>query len=308
MNKIILLDSSVFVHKAIFSWDAMMRLKRAGKLGENSFIPPVAYTYFSMIISALTKINVEKDDILIMAQDGRDSWRKDYYADYKAQRKEFRESHEGINWEQKYGEITAVIDQLKLSKMFYWIQINKIEADDIIAVAAKYFEKQEVIIVSIDKDLEQLAFYPNVKIYSLLAKYKSAKGAYKLITNPLKIITDKAKKGDVSDNILVDKEHDTPEDYELREYIINLLRLPDFVTETVKHYLEDLKPQEIIHEELPYQSSLALKVKNIYDVSKKIYYEDVILYQENKEKRVKNRKAKLKAQAKGKTEPKVSLR
>lgn len=304
MNKVILLDSSVFVHRSIFSWGSMIRLQREKKVNMG-FIPPVGYTYFSMIISALKKIGVDKDDVIIMAQDGRDSWRKDYYAPYKAQRQEYRESHEEINWEEKYGEINAVIKQLKKANIFHWIQINKIEADDVIAVACNYFSDKECIVVSIDKDLEQLTHYSNVKIYSLLAKYKTEKGAYKIIKNPLKIITDKAKKGDASDNILVDKETDTDEDYKLREFIINLIRLPEFVTKTVTPYLEDLYPLEVIEKELPYQNSLAKKFNQVYDKQFQITYDDCVLYQEKKIERVSKKKKKMKESIK---KTKVSLR
>lgn len=305
MNKVILLDNSVFVHRAIFSWASMIRLKNAKKIAETAFIPPVAYTYFSMIVSSLIKIGVKKDDIIIMAQDGRDSWRKDYYAPYKANRTEFRESHEEINWKEKYAEIGVCIDQLKAANLCHWIQIPKIEADDVIAVACNKFQDMETIVVSIDKDLEQLCYYPNVRIYSLMTKYKGLNGSYKIVKNPLKIISDKAKKGDVSDNILVDKENDTPEDYELREYIINLIRLPDFVTNTVKHYLEDLRPLELDEAALPYQSSIAKKIGQIYNSEKVITYEDVVKFHEGKEERTKKRNIKLKKAA---SKSKVSLR
>jgi predicted nuclease of predicted toxin-antitoxin system len=292
-NKVILLDNSVFVHRAIFSWASMVRLKKVGKLN-SSFLPPVSYTYFSMIISTLCRIGINQGDIIIVAQDGRDSWRKDYYAPYKANRKEYRESHEEINWEEKYNEINNIILQLKKSEVFHWIQIPKIEADDIMAVACKHYKDKECIIVSIDKDLEQLAYYENVKIYSLLTKYKNVKGAYKIVNNPLKIILDKVKNGDVSDNILVDKQTDTQEDYNLREFLINLLKLPDFVVEQVTKALENLLPLNTNLEFLPYTKSLALKFKNIYLNKNVITYEEVVEYQLKKEKRLKNKKLKAK--------------
>lgn len=292
IEKIIILDSSVFVHRSIFSWASMIRLKNSGK--SISFIPPVAYTYFQMLISSLTKVGVDENTVIIFAQDGRDSWRKDYYAPYKAQRKELRESFEEINWAEKYSEIKKVIDQLKNANFGYWIQIPKIEADDICAVIANKFQDKEVVIVTIDADLKQLTYYPNTKFFSLMAKYKGVNGAYSLVENPLKIITDKAKKGDVSDNILVDKANDTVEDYELREYIINLIKLPQFVTEKVIPYLENLKPSLVNIYELPYQDSLAKKFTRIYDKSLKIEYEDCILYQDNKKERTIKRKKKMK--------------
>lgn len=303
IKKIILMDSSVFTHRAIFSWASMIRLKKAGK--PIGFIPPVAYTFFQMIISSLTKVGVDENTVVIFAQDGRDSWRKDYYAPYKAQRKEMRESFEEINWDEKYQEIKKVIDQLKNSNFGTWIQIPKIEADDICAVTANKFQDKEVVIVTIDADLKQLTYYPNCKFFSLMAKYRGVNGAYSLVENPLKIITDKAKKGDVSDNILVDKVNDTVEDYELREYIINLIRLPNFVTETVTPYLENLEPTKVILENLPYPDSLAKKFNRIYDKSLKIEYEDCVLYQEKKVARKVKRKKKLKEAIK---KTKVTLR
>lgn len=299
INKIILMDSSVFVHRAIFSWASMIRQNKDG------YINPVGYTYFQMIISALTKVGVDENTVVIFAQDGRDSWRKDYYAPYKAQRKELREKHEEINWDAKYKEINTIITQLKEANLGYWIQIPRIEADDICAVTAKHFQDKEVVIVTIDADLKQLTYYPNCKFFSLMAKYRNVNGAYSLVDNPLKIITDKSKKGDVSDNILVDKENDTIEDYELREFIINLIRLPEFVTEAVIPYLDNLEPQVINIDKLPFENSLRKRFSRVYDQTLKITYEDCVEYQEKKTLRKVKRKKKLKEAIK---KTKVNLR
>jgi 5'-3' exonuclease len=47
------------------------------------------------------------------------------------------------------------------------IKVDRCEADDVIGVLAKHYHtKESVLIVSNDKDFQQLLYYPNVKLYS----------------------------------------------------------------------------------------------------------------------------------------------
>jgi len=290
MQKTIIIDCGIFTHTSIFSYGAMLKKKIEDK-ADIKFIPPPGYTYFSMIISALKKIGVDTDDIIIMAMDGRDSWRKDLYAPYKAQRKEFREKQKYIDWDKCYGSVNQVNDQLKNSTNFQFIQIPKIEADDIASVACRFFKDNECVVVSGDADLEQLAYYNNVKIFSTNIKIKGTRGAYKIIDNPIAILNEKARKGDVSDNILVE-DSDTENDYNLRCTIIDLLNLPQNIEEQITQEFLKLNYNKSLNiEELPYPNSLGKKFTKIYDKDKIITYEDCLKLQEKREKK-KKKKAK----------------
>ena len=230
MSKVVLLDCSVLAHRSIFSRGSLFLLKSQGKVPSSTFIPAVSYSYMSQIISILKKIGVESNEDLILCCLDHHSWRKNYDANYKAQRQGFRESFTHINWEHDYNEINKINEQLDEATNFHFLRIENCESDDIIATACKFFSDQTCIIVSIDADLQMLCHYPNVRYFSPLAKFKALKGSYVKVDDPLGILAKKCLKGDVSDNILVNKETDTAEDYELRKFIIDLINLPEFVS------------------------------------------------------------------------------
>jgi 5'-3' exonuclease len=283
-NKIILLDVSVMSFKSAFTAELAARYKK-----DTGFVLPSHYTYFSSILSCLKKINVEEGDIIILAIDDK-SWRKNYYAPYKAQRKEAREKH-AIDWDSHWRHVSEVNNRLNYATPFHVLQVPGCEADDIMSVACRVFKDREVVIASIDVDLHQLCFYPNVKIFNLNFKTPKGKGGWVKISQEeaLGIIEKKVKKGDVSDNILVEPNEDE-NDVELRRTIINLLSLPDFVEKPITYVLQNLPNKtQIIWEELPFQNSLAKRFKEIYDPQFKIGFEYCVKL---KEKRIIKKKKK----------------
>jgi 5'-3' exonuclease len=278
MSKVILLDGGALTHRAIFSWNST---KQKSLLDENVLVLPSAYTYFLMIISNLKKIGVDKDDIIIIAQEAH-SWRKDFLAEYKAQREDYRESHDLINWKFHYKKINEINKQLDEATNWHFIRVENCEADDILAVGCRFFADKECIVVTADKDLYQLDFYEHVKIWTLNKKCKGSRGVYEQVKNPLKIINDKAKKGDVSDNILT-RPTDTDEDFELRHFIVNLLELPDYIEEAIIEKLKQLPQKQIDFSKLPYPDSLAKRFPEIYKKKNILTYEYCVKLQEKRE-------------------------
>jgi hypothetical protein len=283
MSKLILIDASVLAFKSIFNYELAIQHKKEG-----GFILPSSYSYVAMIISCLKKIGVnEKEDIVIMCQDDR-SWRKQYLASYKANRKELREKHKIIDWEKEFAIIGNINKQLDYATPFYFLRIPNAEADDIMSVACRVFTDKEIIIVSIDSDLKQLCYYPNVKYFSYMVKVKGSSGGYVEVENPIGIIDEKVKKGDKSDNILVSPDDDE-NDVELRRQIVNLLSLPEFVEEPIKKVLLNLPLKTPHYNELPFQKSLGQRFFEIYNKDSVITYDYCIKLAE---KRVKRRNKK----------------
>ena len=295
MPKVILIDAAVLAHRSIFNYGSLILKKMNGLIPPSTFIAPAPYSYFAQIISILKKIGVEPDDKVIFCLEGH-SWRKNYDANYKANRQEYRDTFTHIDWPKEYNGINRINEQLEASTNFYFIRLPNAESDDIIATAVKFFKNQPCIIVSIDADLDQLAYYENVKIFSPLVKYKSIKGAYKQVDNPLAIIEKKCRLGDKSDNILVG-ENDKPEDYELRKFIIDLINLPEFVSlpiiEELKKVEENHVPAFTTWRQLPYPDTLGLKLPLIYEKEKVITFDECIEYSKKRTARkVKKAKAK----------------
>jgi len=166
------------------------------------------------------------------------------------------------------------------------------EADDIQAVACRTFKDDTCIIVTIDKDLFMLAHYSNVLIFSLNKKCKNSRGIYEKVDNPLKILAQKAQKGDVSDNI-IPSTTDTEEDFKLRKFIIDLFKLPDFVEKPIRAVLENLPEKKVNPDLLPFQKSLAKKFFDIYKLDNVITPEYCYRLEEKRANQ-KKKKAKLK--------------
>ena len=124
-----------------------------------------------MILNQIRRYNLqfrEEYGQTIIACDGG-SWRKDVYEYYKAKRKTSRDESP-LDWGEFFRLINMVRDEIKEHFPYPVIQVDKAEADDIIAILTKNtqeFGKHEpVVIVSADKDFLQLQRYKNVKQYS----------------------------------------------------------------------------------------------------------------------------------------------
>jgi len=275
MNKLIILDYNIFVHRSIFAWR------------KNKQIPPT-YTALNMILSCLRKIGVDPFDEIILACDGIGNWRKDYEKEYKANRKAFRDSFEDVNWKEMYNNFNDLRDKLDAGTTWQVIQIDKIEADDIASVACRYFKEAEIILVSYDSDWEQLWAYENVKIFSLLKKYKGVKGSYKvrpLNFNVYNVISKKIEK-EVTDNLV--NPILNAKDYENRKTIVSLIELPDFVEGRVIEEFKNLKEKDDNLDLVPYDT-LREKLGNLYNDKKKIIkYEDCI--EKELKKKIKKKK------------------
>lgn len=265
MSKVILLDVSVMSFKAAFNAELAAKYKREG-----CFTLPSHYTYFSSIIAALKKIHVEEGDSVILCVDQK-SWRKELSSEYKSNRKENREKHI-IDWDAHFHNVNNVNKQIDYATPFHVISVPRCEADDLISVACRVFKDKEIIIASIDSDLQQLCYYPNVKFFSLNFKTPSGKGGYLKISKEeaLKILNKKIMKGDVSDNVIVFPNEDA-QDAENRRVLVNLLELPEDIELSITEVLQNLpNKQGIKWDSLPFKDSLGRRLEEIYNPIHKV--------------------------------------
>jgi len=272
VGKIILIDSAGIYFRAIHSAGRQLLLKKEGKL---KFAMSSVYVYFTILISILKKIHVELDDIVIFGLEGK-SWRKNYLASYKSQREDLRKKYPHINWEKEWDEVNKFHEQLEQSTSFFFIREWSSECDDILATATKVFADKECIIVSGDGDLKMLAVRPNVKFFSVNKKFKGTKGCYEEIQNGYKILNDKIKKGDKSDNILV---NDSEDEYEtqIRKKIVDLLNIPEEIEKKIIEKLENLELKDYDLSKIPYAGkNLGKRFSQIFDPQYKITYEECI--------------------------------
>lgn len=298
-KRLICVDCGAMMFKAIYS-------KKMIKESGAKFVSPSSYLYFNSILSQLKKIGIRKDDQIFMCIDGRNSWRKIFYPIYKGQRAEQREKQE-IDWDKEFALINKRNQELSDSTDWQFLFLSEnleasdlinteegkkfitnydhiswdynygVEADDFQAYFAKNYPDKEVVLITCDCDLYQLAHFPNTKIFSLNKKHKGVKGSWADVPDGIKILNDKVRLGDASDNIIVNKENDTEK--EVRRFIIDLLSLPKFIEDPISDLLKTLKPKTIREDLLPCQNSLAKKFFDIYKTDKIITFEEAIKYQ-----------------------------
>jgi len=131
---------------------------------------------------------------LVLTYDGGNYWRKDIFLHYKAKRK-IKQNSDDIDWNKIFGLITTIRDEIKETFPYKTIKLTHVEADDIIAVLAKKFSNEKNIIISSDKDFQQLQRYENISQYSLKTK------SMLVCDDPEDFLTTHIIKGDSSDGI-----------------------------------------------------------------------------------------------------------
>ena len=131
---------------------------------------------------------------VVFAWDSRHYWRRDYFPEYKLNRKMGREK-DSRDWDQIYGVLNKIKDEVRLNLPYKYLEVYGAEADDIIAVLCKKYQSENIVIVSADKDFIQLHKYPKVKQYSPNTK-NMVNGV-----DPNVYIKEHVLKGDSSDGI-----------------------------------------------------------------------------------------------------------
>jgi len=132
---------------------------------------------------------------IVLVFDSVDYWRKEEFPQYKAIRKTKQEKDKE-GWSNVWNIIRTIKQELIENFPYKTICVNRAEADDIIAYLTKKFHQQEkIMIISSDKDFQQLQRYPNVSQYSPKKKSKLE------CSNPKEFLIDHIIRGDSSDGI-----------------------------------------------------------------------------------------------------------
>lgn len=283
MAKIVILDYGIYSHKAGFStvYNKM----------------PVKYTCLSMMIADLKKIGVSNDDIIIVACDGRNNWRKQYSLEYKSGRKQ-KLDDSGLDWAKIWEELNDLLDDIEIDTSWHVVKCDRLECDDIMAVASRYYKDREVILVTYDADMEQLWLYPNIKIWS---QHKKAK-RYKIKPdnfNPYELIAKKIQK-EVADGLI--SPILSEEDYKNRKMLVDLLELPEFVEQPILSELKKIDETKVGQGVGVFSQKTWELIQSIYEPHKIITYEQQIAKAKEKEEKIERKKNALKEKLKRKKE------
>ena len=131
---------------------------------------------------------------VVLCCDSRHYWRKDYFPNYKANRKVDRKKSE-YNWDLIFETLNTIRDEIRENFPYKVIEVYGAEADDVIATLVKREKSDpDTVIISSDKDFIQLHGY-HVQQYSPVTK--------KLIDNkdPVGYLREHIIKGDRSDGV-----------------------------------------------------------------------------------------------------------
>ena len=173
---------------------------------------------------------------LVLACDGKNNWRRNYYPQYKANRKKGREESD-FDWAEAFRIVNKVREELRENFPYKVIHVDECEADDIIGTlcenSQEFGQYEDIMIVSADKDFLQLQRYKNVRQYSPLLKKEYHED------NPVANLTEKILTGDAGDGVPNVLSHD--------DVFVNGERQTPLSRKKKDAILEDLAEGELLY-------------------------------------------------------------
>lgn len=181
----ILIDNTQLLIASIFS-----QYKNINDVSEDVVRHIVVNTY--RMYSSRFK---DKYGELVICQDSADPWRRDFFPNYKANRKKTHDK-DREQWDRVFEILSKIRQEIKENFPYKNMHIDRCEADDIIATLAINYSKTEpVLIISSDKDFQQLQRYENIKQYSPIHKN------FLTCENPSHFLFEHLVRGDTSDGV-----------------------------------------------------------------------------------------------------------
>ena len=240
-------------------------------------LPLIRHMIINSIRSYKRKFGAEFGEIVI-ACDNRHYWRRQFFPNYKANRKKSR-ADSGFDWNSIFEALHQVRAELSEHFPYPVIDVDGAEADDVIATLAEYSQTSNTdgllpspepfLVLSGDHDFEQLQKWPNVKQYAPVQKK-----FVKLTEKPEVVLMEHIIMGDKGDgvpNILSDDDtfvtgsrqrpmkkdkvaewkHQKPEDFitsdemwrnfQRNRELVDLSRIPEDIKEAIIESYEKQK-------------------------------------------------------------------
>ena len=168
----------------------MVAINRGGQEVDDTLVRHLVLNNLRYYRSRFT----EKYGELVICCDSKHYWRRDYFPNYKANRKKDRASS-GYDWDFIFTTLNGVRDEIKEHFPYKVLEVYGAEADDIIATLIKQVEDDpDTVIISSDKDFIQLHGF-HVKQYSPVSKN------FVNSTPPLEYLREHIIKGERSDGV-----------------------------------------------------------------------------------------------------------
>lgn len=176
---------------------------------------------------------------LVLCYDSKKYWRREYFPNYKSNRKKDREKS-GLDWNLIFETLNNIRDEIRDNFPYKVLDVEGAEADDCIATVVDYISKtptsfEKVLILSGDKDFIQLQKHNFVKQFSPVLK-KFVNGQ-----DPHLYIREHILKGDRSDGI--------PNFLSADDTFVNELRQKPLAKKKIATWV-DLDPADFCTEEM----------------------------------------------------------
>jgi len=146
----------------------MMNLQGATSIDENL----IRHMVFNSLRMYKQKFGQKYGEMIICCDD-KNYWRKEIFPHYKASRKGDREKSQ-YDWNAIFTCLNGVRDEIRNNAPYKVLQVEHAEADDIIGTICHEHGQQlggdPILILSGDKDFQQLQEYSNVEQFSPILK------------------------------------------------------------------------------------------------------------------------------------------
>lgn len=173
---------------------------------------------------------------MILACDGANNWRREYFPQYKGVRRKTRDNS-SFDWNEAFRIMHLIKDEIRENFPYKVIHLEGCEADDVIGTLVERTQEfgnyEDVMIVSADGDFKQLQKYDNVKQWSPLTK------KFVVETNPRASLQEKILTGDAGDGVPNVLSHD--------DTFINGERQVPLSKKKKEAILEDLSDGELLY-------------------------------------------------------------
>lgn len=159
----------------------------------------IRHMFLNSLRANRKKFTEEYGEIVICA-DGKNTWRREAYPYYKANRKKSRDES-GMDWNALFEIMNTVRDELREYFPYKVIHIDHCEADDIIGTVCHEYGSElnigaeKFLVLSGDKDYIQLQNYANVDQYDPIRK------RWIRNDNPEQYLKEHILKGDTGDGV-----------------------------------------------------------------------------------------------------------
>ena len=196
-----------------------------------------------MILNSIRMYNKryrEEYGQMVICADGMNTWRKEYFPEYKAHRKKARDNSE-MDWTEIFRILHLVRDEIKENLPYKVLHMDGCEADDIIGTLTMQTQEfgmhEPVMIVSSDKDFIQLQKFNNVKQFSPIQKKMVAN------ENPRTYLWNHILRGDSGDGVPNVLSKDDTFVSESKQTPLRQTRIDDWIHNAER--LREVMPEEI---------------------------------------------------------------